>query len=273
MHAIGRRYAGFTWELVDQLKNTYSDDGAFDLAKRLVMAAALANPSNIPDAVRLSILADDDDGDLGTCSPHQRELEAAADLRNIPRPADCSAPTGFAVASFAHFPFTDQKKASSNENILQTQITLDREMDVLVTANSSAKLNAGGPLDFWTGFFNQIETNTMWTFSLRNVTVSQANQWENFGSTFAIRLPAGTHTLYWKVWVSGGELQFSSAGLEVEAFPAAPGAIAVAARSEEVPTTTASGASGAVRPQEEVTLWDYSGQQITRIEPGAGPTR
>ena len=80
MHAIGRRYAGFTWELVDQLKNTYSDDGAFDLAKRLVMAAALANPSNIPDAVRLSILADDDDGDLGTCSPHQRELEAAAEL-------------------------------------------------------------------------------------------------------------------------------------------------------------------------------------------------
>ena len=69
------------------------------------------------------------------------------------------------------------------------------------------------------------------------------------------------------------QLQFSSAGLEVEAFPAAPGAIAVAARSEEVPTTTASGASGAVRPQEEVTLWDYSGQQITRIEPGAGPTR
>ena len=84
---------------------------------------------------------------------------------------------------------------------------------------------------------------------------------------------AGTHTLYWKVWVSGGELQFSSAGLEVEAFPAAPGAIAVAARPEEVPTTTASGGSVAVRPQEGVTLWDDSGQQITRIEPAAGSTR
>jgi hypothetical protein len=273
VHAIGRRYAGFTWELVDQLKNTYSDDGAFDLAKRLVMAAALANPSNIPDAVRLSVLADDDDGDLGTCSPHQRELEAAADSRNIPRPADCSTPTGVAMVSFAHFPFTEQKKASSNANILQAQITLDREMDVLVTANSSAKLNAGGPLDFWTGFFNQMQTNTMWTFSLRNVTVPQANQWENFGSTFAIRLPAGTHTLYWKVWVSGGELQFSSGGLQVEAFPSAASAIAVAARPEGAPTTTAGAGGVALRPQEEVTLWDASGQQITRIEPAAGPTR
>lgn len=270
VHAIGRRYAGFTWELVDQLKNTYSDDGAFDLAKRLVMAAALANPSNIPDAVRLSILADDDDGDLGTCSPHQRDLEAAADSRNIPRPADCSAPTGMALAAFAHFSFTDQKKASSNINILQAQITLDRGMDVLLTANSSAKLDAGGPLEFRTGFFNQLQANTMWTNSLRNVTVAQANQWENFGSTFGIRLPPGTHTLYWKVWVSGGELQFSSGGLQVEAFPIGTGAIAVAALPA---TTTAGGGETAVRPEETVTLRDASGQQITRIEPAAGPSR
>ena len=61
-------------------EHVFADDGAFDLAKRLVMAAALANPSNIPDAVRLSILADDDDGNPSTCSPHQRELEAAADF-------------------------------------------------------------------------------------------------------------------------------------------------------------------------------------------------
>jgi hypothetical protein len=176
-----------------------------------------------------------------------------------------------ALVAFAQFPYTEQKKASSNANILETQITLDRTMDVLITANSSAKLNAGGPLEFWTGFFNQTPTNTMWTNSLRNVTVVGANQWENFGSTFAIRLPAGSHTLYWKVWVSGGELQFSSGGLQAEAFPVGTGAVAVAALPEQVPTSTVGGI--AAPPEEKVTSWDASGQQITRIEPGAGPGR
>ena len=88
VHSIGRRYAGFTWELIQQLRNCYSDDEAFDIAARLVLAAAAGNPSNIPDAVRLSFIADDNDNDLTNGSPHFRELAAAADSRNIPRPAE-----------------------------------------------------------------------------------------------------------------------------------------------------------------------------------------
>ncbi|HET6468327.1 MAG TPA: hypothetical protein VFG43_08120 [Geminicoccaceae bacterium] len=88
VHAIGRRYAGFTWELITQLRKRYSDDESFAVAAELVLAAAAANPSNIPDAVRLSFIADDDDGNLTNGSPHFAELAAAADSRNIPRPAD-----------------------------------------------------------------------------------------------------------------------------------------------------------------------------------------
>jgi hypothetical protein len=89
-HAIGRRYLGFVWALITELQAEYTSDVAFDIARQLVLAAAHANPSSIPDAVRLSFILDDDDGDLTTCSPHQQMLAAAADSRHIPRPPDCT---------------------------------------------------------------------------------------------------------------------------------------------------------------------------------------
>jgi hypothetical protein len=89
-HAIGRRYLGFVWALITELQAEYTPDTSFEITRQLVLGAAFANPSSIPDAVRLSFLADDDDGDLTTCSPHQQMLAAAADSRHIPRPPDCT---------------------------------------------------------------------------------------------------------------------------------------------------------------------------------------
>jgi hypothetical protein len=89
VHDIGRRYSGFVWEFAQQLRKRMSDADAFATAKRLVLASAVANPSNVPDAVRLAFVADDDDGDLMTCSDHFAELAAAADSRQIPRPPNC----------------------------------------------------------------------------------------------------------------------------------------------------------------------------------------
>lgn len=99
VHFVGRIYGGFTWELIQQLKNTYSEDGAYDIATRLVLAAAAGNPSSIPDAVKLSFLADDDDGDLTNGSPHFAELAAAADSRKIPRPIDPTPRMGYVWAN------------------------------------------------------------------------------------------------------------------------------------------------------------------------------
>ena len=58
VHTIGRPYGGFTWELVQQLKQTFSEDESYAIATRLVLGAAAANPSDIADAVRLSFIVD-----------------------------------------------------------------------------------------------------------------------------------------------------------------------------------------------------------------------
>lgn len=238
VHAIGRRYAGFVWELVQQLRNTYSEDEAFRIATELVLAAAAANPANIPDAVRLSFIADDTDGNLATCSPHFKELAAAADSRHIPRPANCvsSGAGGASPGSSAHFIWIPSKKVSSNSNILQATIHLDQPMEVHISANTSARSISGStPRVFTTGFYNQPPANVMWSYSLRDVTAPAANQWVNFSSMIAMNLPAGNHTIYWKLWTSGGTLELSGGTLLIEGFKPSP---AMAARAAAAPPAT-----------------------------------
>jgi hypothetical protein len=110
VHAIGRRYVGFVWALVTELQAVYSPAASFEVARQLVLGAAAANPANIPDAVRLSFIADDDDGDLTTCSAHQQMLAAAADSRHIPRPPDCTpSPTaGRSITPVLYFLFSQE---------------------------------------------------------------------------------------------------------------------------------------------------------------------
>jgi hypothetical protein len=91
VHFVGQIYGGFVHELIQQLdKDSACSKGedAYAVAKRLVLAAAAGNPKDIPDAVYLSFLADDDDGDLSNGTPHFLALAAAADSRHIPRPAN-----------------------------------------------------------------------------------------------------------------------------------------------------------------------------------------
>ncbi len=91
VHNQGRIFAGFTWELIQQLllnKECGNAEDAISIAKRLILTASVDNPADIQDAVLLTFLADDDDGDLLNGTPHFRELAAAADSRRIPRPAD-----------------------------------------------------------------------------------------------------------------------------------------------------------------------------------------
>src|SRR5216684_5248734 len=86
VHSVGKRYMQFVWQLVQELKKNNSEDESFQIAAHLDLAEAAANPISIPDAVRLTFIADDDDGDLSNGTPHCTELAAAADSRNIPHP-------------------------------------------------------------------------------------------------------------------------------------------------------------------------------------------
>ncbi len=86
VHRIGHAYSGFVWDLAMRLSFSMGLDNAFALTRQLIFAAAKMNPSSLPDAVQLSFLADDDDGNQFTCSPHFRLLAAAADSHGLPRP-------------------------------------------------------------------------------------------------------------------------------------------------------------------------------------------
>jgi hypothetical protein len=74
---------------------------------------------------------------------------------------------------------------------------------------------------------------------------------------FAIKLPAGDHTFYWKIWVSGSTLEFSSGTILVEAFIPSGTGLRVASLAEA--------AVSAMEPKMQ-DLHDESGEAITRIE-------
>ena len=255
VHAQGRRYAGFVWELIQQLKQSFSEDDAFTIAGRLVFAAAAANPSSIPDAVHLSFLADDTDGNLTNGTPHFRALANAADSRKIPRPADPLV-AGGAVAASAHFSWTPAKVVSTNSNILQTTIHLDRPGKVHMSANTSAR--SASPLSFRSGLFNASDPNTMWSNSLREVSVPAANQWVNLSTKVAVDLPAGSHTVYWKIWISTGTITLSGGTLTVEGFEPPGGPTAVSLAEPTRPSMAATTLEGTT------TATDRLGQSITQ---------
>jgi len=265
VHAIGRRYAGFSWELIEQLRNTYSDDGAFDIAARLILGAALANPSDIPDAVHLSFLIDDDDGNLANGTPHFAELAAAADSRNIPRPPDPVVFEGV-VAGAAHFPWSPRMQTSTNSNILEASISLTEATDVHITANTSAQTDQAGLL-IRTGFYNDQQPNIMWTNSYREVTLQHQDQWVNFGSAMSIRLPAGNHTIYWKLWTTNA-IEFSSGTLLVEGLGAGGPLLAVASASTVEADEVGGGAEATpVEAPQAVMQLDESGTEVTLLQP------
>ncbi len=236
VHTVGRPYAGFTWELVQQLKQTFSEDESYAIATRLVLGAAAANPSDVADAVRLSFIVDDNDGNLANGTPHFRALANAADSRKIPRPADPQV-GGPSVSADASFPWTPVKVVAANSNVLQASIHLDKPGKVHISANTSAR--SATPVQFQTGVYNGSVVNTVWTDSFRNLSLPTANQWAQVGTMFAIDLPAGDHTIYWKIWISGGSLSLSAGTLMVEAFEAAGGPSALTAAITEAGTQSA----------------------------------
>jgi hypothetical protein len=270
-HVVGRPYAGFTWELIQQLKQTFSDEEAYAIATRLVLGAAAANPSDVADAVRLSFIVDDNDGNLSNGTPHFRALANAADSRKIPRPADPSV-GGPSVASSSAFPWTPVKVVSANSNILQATVHLDRPGRLHVAANTSASSTV--PVQFQTGVYNGAQTNVVWTDSFRSLSLPAVNQWAEVGTKFAMDLPAGDHTIYWKIWINGGSLSLSSGVLTLEGFEAAGGpmAVAVASTGTVGMSMAQAGADAAVVPAERppglpsmALSRDQAGRAITTV--------
>ncbi len=113
--------------------------------------------------------------------------------------------------------------ATSYSKITSVKIDLAQDSIVHLTANGSVQADQDFAFTITHGFYNEdvpanASDDQMWFSSLRFVTLAPT-AWTNFGSTAAISLPKGTHTIYWKVWVTAATLKFDSGTLLVEAFP------------------------------------------------------
>jgi len=86
VHRKGTAYGGFAWSLIENLGAANSSGDQFEVAKSLIMGAALRNPTSIPDAVLKSFLFDFESG-----GDHYEVLKAAAKAHGLPFPANRNA--------------------------------------------------------------------------------------------------------------------------------------------------------------------------------------
>lgn len=158
--------------------------------------------------------------------------------------AKVSAPScedGPSLIAHEEFYWNDNKQATSNANILSVTFTLPRAMFVTIVADASAFIAKGTPPQYFrTGLYPDPATNVMWTASYRWGSFQAANQHVPVHSAYAVKLPAGTYTYYWKIWVNSYTIGFDSGTLTVLAVPCSMGGrlkMEVAAPGEYVGTT------------------------------------
>jgi C1A family cysteine protease len=167
---------------------------------------------------------------------------------------------GPSLIAYEELYWSDNKQFASNANVLSVTFTLPKARYVSIVADGSAFLAKGtAPQEFTTGLYPDPVSGSIWTASYRKGSFQAANQHVPVHSSFAVKLPAGTYTYYWKIWVNGYTIGFDSGTLTVLAVPcsmggklqmgpAAPGEI-VGAVAEGVATIMAAG-----RPDLHVTI-------------------
>ena len=131
---------------------------------------------------------------------------------------------GQSLIAYEEFYWSDNKQYSGNANVLSVTFTLPKEMYVSIVADASAFVAQGkAPRYFRTGLYSDPVPNVMWTASYRWGSFEAANQHVQVHSSYAVKLPAGTHTYYWKIWLYGYTIGFDSGTLTVLAVPCSMG--------------------------------------------------
>jgi hypothetical protein len=131
---------------------------------------------------------------------------------------------GPSLIAYEFINWPDKKQFSSNANVASVTFTLPREMYVSFVAESSAAIAQGSaPQYFRTGLCTGQSPNTVWTASYRQGSFQAANQHVPVHTSFAMKLPAGIHTIYWRIWLSGYTIQFDSGTLTALAVPCSMG--------------------------------------------------
>jgi len=131
---------------------------------------------------------------------------------------------GPSLIAYEAFNFPENKQFSSNANVASVTFTLSRSMFVSIVAESSAVIAEGSaPKDFRTGLYTGAAANVMWTASHRKGSFLADGQHVPVHTSYAQKFPAGTHTVYWKIWLGGYTIQFGSGTLTALAVPCSMG--------------------------------------------------
>lgn len=127
---------------------------------------------------------------------------------------------GPSLIAYEEFYFVDNKRFSSNGNVASVTFNLPKDMYVSFVADASASIAEGSaPQHFRTGLYTGESPNIMWTASYRRGSFQAANQHVQVHTSFAMKLPAGTHTMYWKIWLHGYTIELDSGTLTAFAVP------------------------------------------------------
>lgn len=131
---------------------------------------------------------------------------------------------GPSLLAHEEFYFVDNKEYSANANVASVTFNLPKEMYVSFVADSSARIEEGNaPRQFKTGLHSGEPAHKMWTASYRIGSFQSSDQHVQVHTSFALKLPAGTYTVYWKIWLDGYTIKFDSGTLTALAVPCSMG--------------------------------------------------
>lgn len=147
-------------------------------------------------------------------------------------------------------------KVDKNTTVASVSFTLPTTMFVHFTAQTTAALTKGGPMTVYSGLYTADSPNVVYTYSLRRTKFNAVGDLQPVSTSFGMRLGPGQYTIYWNLWVSGGELTTDSGTIMVEAFGAKSGGI----------LETGEAADSAAPEVSELTKDGKIKRQVTTLE-------
>lgn len=116
------------------------------------------------------------------------------------------------------------KGFNKKDNVLSVDFTLPKEMYVSIVAEGSVFIAEGNvPQTFATGLHEKATPLLIKKASYREGSFQVANQHVPIHTSFAVKLPAGKYTYYWKIWVGGYTIGLDAGTLTVLATPLSMG--------------------------------------------------
>ena len=178
IHFAGQVIAGFNWDAMVLMQQYIGqDEGHFFASSNWHLGRVLMQPTDMPDQVFATFLADDDDGDLDNGTPHHAYYAQAAMNHGFTPPAITS---GVLITHAPMGDTTDTGPFSVGATILSTEAALDAAQLKLTwrvdggSWNETALTSSGG--DLYTGTIPEVTSgNVEYYFSAGDAVGNQAS--------------------------------------------------------------------------------------------------